>query len=200
MNLYLIRHGESEGNRQERLQGCKEYELTEKGYHQAAKLASYLKEVSFDHIYSSDLSRAFETANAVAEQQKTEPIPLEWCREINLGPLEGKNRTEISEAFPELQSKDLLLSGLDGAETIEEITKRCQLLLDMLTSKHEGEIVAVVAHGGFLSMLLMYMLHGEEWHAYPRPFRFTNTGVTHVELRNESYIFNYVNRDTHLNV
>ncbi|PSL43601.1 putative phosphatase [Salsuginibacillus halophilus] len=198
MNLLLIRHGESEGNRTERLQGIQDFPLSEEGKKQAALLGQALKTEPLDHMYASDLSRAFETAQFVAEHQLCDPITRPDCREVALGPLEGRTREEIIREYPGVLGPNLLTSGLEGTETIEAITKRCRTLYDDLITKHEGENIAVVAHGGFIAIFLMYLMHGEDWSNHHRPFRKTNTGVTRIEFKEGKPYFHYVNKTTHL--
>ncbi|MFB4165814.1 histidine phosphatase family protein [Alteribacillus sp. JSM 102045] len=198
MEIYLIRHGESEGNRAAKLQGCEDFALTLKGKRQAMKLGEYLSEVELDYLYSSDLARSYETAKAIEKHQSVQIKASKDFREINLGPLQGKTREQIYEEYPEVKNKNLLQSGLSGTETDEQITARCRHLYKILTEVKENEKAAVVSHGGFLTIFLMYLLAGEQWNKLHRPFRLNNTGVSKLSWKGDKLSIHYINQYHHL--
>ena len=76
MKLYLIRHGESEGNLLGVFSGWLQHNLTEKGREDACKAGRIIKKVKFDKVYSSDLNRAIETAKIALPDYECEPTPL----------------------------------------------------------------------------------------------------------------------------
>ncbi|MFD2627063.1 histidine phosphatase family protein [Salibacterium salarium] len=198
MNIFLIRHGESEGNRMAKLQGCEDFDLSMKGKRQALLLGEYLADTKINYLYSSDLTRANQTAEAVERHQDCNVVQSSNLREINLGPLQGKTREQIYAEFPEVRNKNLLRSGLEGTETDEEITKRCENLYYLLRSAKENETIAVVSHGGFLTIFLMYLLAGENWNTLHRPFRIDNTGVSKISWKDEKLVIHYINQCHHL--
>lgn len=202
LKLYLIRHGQSTANDQGIIQGCKDFPLSELGKEQAKLVGEFFINQKFDAIYSSDLTRAYDTASEVSKHQNVPIEKWEKLREVNLGPLEGKTRREMEREFPQVKdSSSILTTGLEGTETIVQITERChdvcQHVLQM--HKHLDHEVALVSHGGFISIFLMYLMFGEEWNEAHRPFVVGNTGVTKVEFNREGKpVFHYINRDTHL--
>ncbi|WP_100398021.1 histidine phosphatase family protein [Bacillus sp. FJAT-44742] len=199
MDLFLIRHGESEGNRAGKLQGCQDFPLSVEGKKQALLLGQFLKSTKLDALYSSDLSRAYETAKAIEKYQDVPIIASEAYREIHLGPFEGKTREEIYKEFPDMRNKNLLTSGIEGTEQVGVITERCQQLLNGLSEKHQEKTIALVSHGGFLSIFLMFLMLGDDWYQFHRPFRLGNTGVTKITVKHEGNpVIHYINRDTHL--
>ncbi|WP_096201755.1 histidine phosphatase family protein [Bacillus sp. FJAT-45350] len=199
MKLYIIRHGESMGNRLGKIQGWQDFELSPTGKKQAQLVGSYLSTTTFDAIYSSDLTRAYETAVSITDLQSTEVKKWSKIREIKLGPLEGKTKDEIHVAFPETKATSILTSGVQGTETIEEITYRCRDILVELLSKHQGQEVAIVSHGGLISILLMYIMLGDEWYRHHRPFKIDNTSMTLIEWQpTRKPIIHYINNCTHL--
>ncbi|RSL31640.1 histidine phosphatase family protein [Salibacterium salarium] len=198
MEIYLIRHGESEGNRTAKLQGCEDFDLTTQGKRQALSLGDFFANVTIDYLYSSDLTRASETAKAVERHQNCEVVHSSEFREINLGPLQGKTREQIYEEFPQVRNKNLLRSGLDGTETDEEITRRCEYLYRLLKSVKNEETAAIVSHGGFLTIFLMYLLAGENWNTLHRPFRINNTGVSKISWNEDRLVIHYINQTHHL--
>ncbi|MGY4690565.1 histidine phosphatase family protein [Salibacterium sp. K-3] len=198
MAVYLIRHGESEGNRTSKVQGAGDYDLSTKGKEQAEKLGESMADLSLDHFYCSDLTRARETAAAIEKRQLQKAIPSKDFREIYLGPLEGKTRDQIYEMYPQVRHKTILRSGLEGTETDEEITIRCEKLYHLVKSIKEGENAAIVSHGGFLTIFLMYLLAGEDWNNLHRPFRIDNTGVSKISWKDEKLVIHYINQYHHL--
>ncbi|WP_216830789.1 histidine phosphatase family protein [Alkalihalobacterium elongatum] len=199
MYLYFIRHGESEGNKLGIIQGTKDFSLSGLGQKQAEQLARYLENQQLDYIYSSDLTRAYETASAVANRKQLTAHKWDQLREINLGPLEGKTRQEIYAEYPEVKEHSILTSGVTGTETIADITARCHYIIDQMKLAHEGKHVALVAHGGLISIALMYILLGEDWHLHHRPFQIENTSISLIEFKSDRQpLIHYINKTIHL--
>ncbi|WP_062049344.1 histidine phosphatase family protein [Bacillus sp. JCM 19034] len=200
MKLYLIRHGESEGNSLGKIQGQENYELTEKGRRQAALVGQYIKEKAITHLYSSDLTRALDTATIISQNINVSPVKTQLIREIHLGPLQNLTRTEIYDKYPHVIESSIILSGIEGTEQADAITARCQQFLQEMLQNHKDDHVAVVSHGGFLSILLMYLIVGDEWPSYKRPFQLSNTSVTSIEWREGKYspVIHYTNKTEHL--
>ncbi|WP_227938002.1 histidine phosphatase family protein [Alkalihalobacillus deserti] len=200
MNLYLIRHGESTGNLAGKIQGWENFPLSELGRRQAELVANYLKDIQLDYIYSSDLIRALDTARVIAKIKKQTVNEWAKVREVHLGPLQGLSRSEIYERFPEAGEKSILTSGVKGTETVEELTARCKYVVDQLQRAHKSDHVAIVSHGGFISILLMYLLTGEQWHTLHRPFQIGNTSISHIEWpkNRQKPLIHYINRTGHL--
>lgn len=199
MILYLIRHGQSVANERGIIQGSKEFPLSKLGKKQAQLLGEFFASKTIDYIYSSDLSRALETALSVSNHHPLEVIEWDKVREIGLGPLEGKSRQEVLLQYPEIKELSLLTTGIVGAETVKEITVRCQYVHEQLLAGHKRHHVALVSHGGFISIFLMYLMFGEKWNDVHRPFIIGNTGVSKIEfLESGKPIFHYINNSSHL--
>src|SRR5204862_3415424 len=92
--LLLARHGETDWNRDRRWQGHADRPLTERGRAQATELAERLADIALDAVYSSDLRRARETAEAVAQAQGVDLVQLAELREVSVGSWEGWTRAE----------------------------------------------------------------------------------------------------------
>ncbi|WP_332691506.1 histidine phosphatase family protein [Halalkalibacter lacteus] len=200
MNLYLIRHGESLGNLTGKIQGCMDYPLSELGKQQVRSVAHYLKDVQLNYIYSSDLTRAYETARIIGKSKNLTVHKWDKIREVNLGPMQGLSRAEIYETYPMTIERSILTSGIKGTETTDQLTKRCQYVISQLQLAHEADHVAIVSHGGFISILLMYLLTGNQWHVFHRPFQISNTSITHIEWskKRKKPLIHYTNRTEHL--
>ena len=96
MELYLIRHGQTDWNKEGRLQGSVDIELNENGRAMAKAAGIRLNEVFFDKIYSSPLKRAYETAELIRNNRNLEIIVDESLREISFGAMEGTTYDDLS--------------------------------------------------------------------------------------------------------
>ncbi|MBR3836779.1 MAG: histidine phosphatase family protein [Clostridia bacterium] len=149
MRVYVIRHGESENNRAQKYTGWADVHLTEKGRRDALLAADFLKNISFDKVYSSDLARAKETAECALPLYPYEESSL--LREIDVGDVAGKPFSvlmkEEKERIPEQGYKPY------GGESREEFHSRiCSF--QRLLEERKAENVAVFAHAGFLREML----------------------------------------------
>lgn len=160
LRIYIVRHGVTAWNREMRMQGHTDVALHEDGRAQAERLATRLAASSYppEYIYSSDLSRARETAEAIARPLNLTVQTSEALRETCLGEWEGLTREEI-----ELRGDAELLANYlrdshrfrpPGAETLESVWKRMNGVLDAIRRDHNSGNIAVVGHGGSLRALL----------------------------------------------
>jgi uncharacterized phosphatase len=142
--LYLVRHGETDWNRQKRIQGSTDIPLNDTGREQARITGALLARREWDAIVSSPLSRAFETASIIAaEVGLPAPTTIDSIVERNYGDAEGMTHDEIDARFP----GD---SPVPGRETREAVTERALAALMTLAQEHDGESVIVVSHGGLI--------------------------------------------------
>lgn len=154
--LLAIRHGETAWNRDTRIQGHLDIPLNELGQAQAQRVAAALRGDVVDAIYSSDLARARQTAEAVAAATGA-PLRVDPAlRERAFGIFEGCTWAEIAERWPE-QSERWRRRDLDfaaeGGETLPRFYARCVSAVERLAAAHPGQTIAIVAHGGVLDCL-----------------------------------------------
>ena len=151
--VLLIRHGETEWNTMGKFQGCTDIALSKEGIKQAELLKNRLKG-NFDYIYSSPLSRAFETANVLASDTDKEVTVASEIREINFGEWEGLTVKEISENYPEIFKAwrtDKTESYICGGDcSIHNAANRAQKCILDIVNQHKGKKIAIVAHGGII--------------------------------------------------
>ena len=149
MKIFVIRHGESETNEAGRWTGWYNASLTQKGIEDAKKAGEYIKNVSFDKVYTSDLDRAIDTMKIALPGYEYETTPL--IREINVGTLEYEPFDTLSlEKRQELIDKGF--GEFDG-ETREQFEERIGKFVKVLETL-DCENVAVFCHGGWLKGVL----------------------------------------------
>ena len=150
----FVRHGQTDANVQGVLQGHIDTPLGETGRAQARAAAERLKHEKFDLFYSSDLSRAFETAQIIGEAIRMEPVPLRELREWRLGELEGRLHGELRVQYPDVtrsfhvdREEDI---SVPGGESRDEFFSRITACLDRLRDENPGARILIVSHGGAL--------------------------------------------------
>jgi broad specificity phosphatase PhoE len=147
--VHLARHGESDWNAAGRWQGHADRPLTELGRRQAVELAERLASARLDAVYSSDLRRARETAEPVAERHGLEVTTLAALREVDVGGWSGLSRPEVEQRFPEAFARWRGGGqGWEDGETYEDMTARVVDAVLEIAAAHPGGEVLVVAHGG----------------------------------------------------
>jgi broad specificity phosphatase PhoE len=147
--LLLVRHGETDWNRERRFQGHADPPLNETGRTQARALADDLAGEAVDALYTSDLARARETAEILAARLGVEVVPLRELREIDVGEWQGLTWPEIEERFPEgARAWREQNHGWETGETYEELAERVVPALRRIAVAHPGGRAVVVAHGG----------------------------------------------------
>lgn len=156
--LCLIRHGETAWNAERRLQGHTDTPLNPKGVLQARQMAQALKDINlgFDVLYTSDLKRAVDTANAVVELFGVEAQVDSALRERNFGALQGLSITEAPLLRPDIWQAHIarnLDHDLEGGESIQQFSLRVRNGLDSIQKRHAGKTILVVSHGGTLDMM-----------------------------------------------
>jgi probable phosphoglycerate mutase len=158
--LMIIRHGETEWNRDLRFQGHGDSPLTEIGRSQAKALAERLAGTSLDQLISSDLGRACETAGYLAATTGVELHIDARLRERNYGPFEGLTIPEIEARHPEAYARfrtDDPDYVLPGGESHRQHYQRNIDFLESFANNHPGATAALVAHGGVLDSVFRFL-------------------------------------------
>ena len=157
LKIFLIRHGETEWNKQGRLQGTSDVHLSPEGFHQAITLAEHAPFTHADAIYSSDLARAMETAKIVAERFNLTVKPMPELREMNYGDWEGRLISELTAEFPKTFGKfftDPERCHPPHGETFLACQARVMIGIRDIIANHEGQKVIVVSHGAAIRLIL----------------------------------------------
>lgn len=146
--LYLVRHGETDWNKQRRIQGSTDIPLNETGREQARTTGRLLAGRDWDAVVSSPLSRAFETASIIASELGLDsPAPVDELVERRYGAAEGLDYDEIAERFP-------LDTAVPGREERDAVAARVIPALIALAEEHPGKSLVVVSHGGVIRSVL----------------------------------------------
>lgn len=183
--ILLIRHGETDWNAEKRLQGHLDIALNAHGERQAAALAQALSNERVDAIIASDLQRAMQTAQAIADPRgmtvQIEPALRERC----YGAFEGLLYSDIGERYPDAhaawRARDIdarYPTGLNRAETLREFSQRAVDAVTSLAAAYRHKKIVVVTHGGVLECI-----HRAATGAGllpPRDFDIFNAGINRI--------------------
>ena len=188
MKLILTRHGETIENQQGISQGHLPGKLSKKGIQQTKKLALRLKNEKIDHIYSSDLSRAADTAKEIAKYHPNTPLHfVKELREADLGSFEGKKDEELDwNNIP------------DDVEDLRSMQKRVKKLLDRVYKKYPSGNVLFVGHSGINKSLITVILNKPA--EYIKEISQSNTAISIFEIKEDkNHVVHLMNCIKHLN-
>ena len=176
--IIFIRHGETEWNSQQRMQGHSNSDLSSVGQAQIQALGQWMKNVPFEFIYSSDSPRSKQTAEAITQFSGHELQFDQRLREKNLGVFEGLTSEEARERHPEVFRLFKTAGSkyvIDEGESTQQLQDRALEIVDEIRIKHLEERVLLVTHGGFIRVVMKHSLGL----SLEKPTRFLirNTGV-----------------------
>lgn len=154
--ILAIRHGQTAWNADSRIQGHTDIALDDIGRWQAERLALALANEPLQAIYSSDLSRARQTAGPLAARAGLQPRIDAGLRERGFGDFEGLSFAQIEQRWPEQATRWRRRDpdfGPGGGEVLREFRARIVATVERLAWAHRGECIALVTHGGVLDLL-----------------------------------------------
>jgi probable phosphoglycerate mutase len=158
--LILVRHGETDWNTEGRYQGQSNVPLNANGLAQAEALAQQLGGESFAAIYSSDLARASQTAEALAAESGVTVHYDPRLREIDQGEWEGLLVAEIQSRYAEAFERrrfDPLSTRPPGGESVGQVRQRVIEVLDEIRRKYPNATIAIVSHGLAIALMKVYL-------------------------------------------
>lgn len=183
-DFLFIRHGETDWNRQQRFQGQIDVPLNDLGHTQARRLGERLAGEPTEHLISSDLQRAQQTASPLANAWQAAPALMPGLREQCFGVLEGLDVPTIKARHPDLWTRWLEHRAdfaLPGGESLQQFHARVIATVKALAEAHPGRRLTVVTHGGVLDMLWR-TAHGLALDGL-RTCDIPNTGLNHLRWR-----------------
>ncbi len=156
--ILLIRHGQTDWNAERRWQGHLEVPLNEEGRQQAEALANYLGDHPITAVYSSDLSRAQQTAEPLAKRLNLAIVSDTRWRELNLGVFQGLTANEIKAKYSD-ESRRMREEYLDfvvpQGESRRAMMERAYQAFSEIAAQEAGPEIVVISHGGTIRVLLL---------------------------------------------
>lgn len=179
--LIVIRHGQTAWNVDTRIQGHLDIPLDATGRWQAARLGEALAHEPVDAIYASDLSRAWDTAQAIAGPLKLSVQPDILLRERGFGTFEGRTFADIERTTPEQalrwRQRDPEFAP-EGGENLVRFRQRIIDAAEATAARHQGQLVVLVAHGGVMDIL--YRAATRQDLQAPRSWQLGNAAINRI--------------------
>jgi len=199
--IFLIRHGETEWNRQQIFRGISDVQLNENGREQVNALGRRFANLFLRSIYTSKLSRAMETAQAIARSQNSEKIITtdDGLTDIHYGEWAGMAYDEVRGKSPELYSKwreTPQEMRFPGGESLQSVYLRAWRSFDKIRREAEGDSVAIVSHQVVIRALLcgvFYLDLSHFWQFDPDP-----ASITEIRLEHDNWVIYRLNDVSHL--
>jgi broad specificity phosphatase PhoE len=190
--LYLIRHGQSAGNAEGRFGGHGPTPLSELGKQQAEATAKLLAKEGISAIYASDLQRALQTAQALADLVGLPVHASPAFRERNVGVLEGLTFDESKAAHPKdyfaLVNRNIN-HVISKGESYRHLLRRATSKLIEVMRHHPGQRIAIFSHTGTICYLTLYLLGAINRNTKQTPWLITsNCGINRFEIRSRTNI------------
>ena len=200
MHLFLVRHGETEHNRQNLALGREDVPLNETGLRQAEALGRALSGERLAAVYASPLVRASRTAEAIAKPYGLEVVIEDRLIEMDVGEMDSMRLADVREKFPEFIERWLGPEGsnerMPGGERLVDVGARAGAALSAIVERHEGGRVCLVSHN-FVILSLLTQLMGLELAGFRR-LRHSVAAITRVEWRHGAPMVVSLNDTCHL--
>jgi probable phosphoglycerate mutase len=198
--ICFVRHGETDWNIERRMQGHIDLPLNAKGEEQAQALGRFFSGQQADAVYSSDLLRARQTAQPIADALQRPMNVTTALREQHFGRCEGKVFAEIAVLNPDdaqaLRSRDPDYATPGGGESRRQHEARILSCIADLVSAHSGQTLVVVTHGGVLDVIYR-RVHGLPSDA-PRDYPIPNAGLNWVSIAADQWLIERWGETAHL--
>ncbi|MBQ9933598.1 MAG: histidine phosphatase family protein, partial [Ruminiclostridium sp.] len=198
--IYLIRHAEAEGNLYRRMHGHYNSLITDNGYRQIQALAQRFRDIPIDAVYSSDLFRTMTTARAICDTKGLPLVTRPDLREIHMGDWEDRTFAAIAMVEPEMMgyfSQSSPLYRAPNGESFQEVRDRGSAAILDIAARHEGQTVAIFAHGTLIrnSLAAFQGIGPEGMHKMKHS---DNTAVAYLEVENGKANVIFADDNSHL--
>ncbi len=188
MKLILVRHGETDCNKNNKIISYSNPPLNSNGIKQAKIVAEKLKNENFDFIYSSPLKRALDTAKEINKYHGVKIIKSDLLKERNYGDFEKSNYYELD--LRKIRDENSYKKY--NMETPEEFENRIKKFLDEPIFKKHGKKILIVAHSGTIKMLLFHLLKiKESFEIFRKKVRKENTSISSIEFDKDFNIIDF---------
>lgn len=199
MRVLLVRHAETDWNRERRYQGWRDIPLSPTGREQAGSAGRLLAATPLAAVWSSPLARARETAALIAAPHELPVREAEAFKEMGFGDWEGLTRDEVRERFPDTYrawAETPHEAAWPGAETLGAVRARALAGLEALREAHQGQTVCLVSHGITSRILILEALGlglDRLW-----SLQLSSTGISELEFRDDWTTLHRMNSLIHL--
>ena len=199
--IFIVRHGQTSGNRARKYFGITDTELNEQGMIQAGLISKRLEKESISKIYSSSLKRAVKTAEIIAKPHRISVELKEDLREINFGDWEGLSFQEIqksySHEFSEWQNNIMNFTTPHG-ESILELKERVETAFNEILNSAKENNVVIVTHGGSIRIMLSKILSPNALETVFWKIKQDNAALNIIENTGNAQIISLINDTSHL--
>lgn len=162
MKVYIVRHGQTTGDLEDRYGGDYDDHLSKEGIKQASKLASKLQKYKIKLIYNSPRIRAVETANIIAKKLNVPLVEVQDLRERNAyGVLTGMIKSEALQKYPsevEKLNKSKTFHRVSGSEDYSSFKNRITKAIEKIIQSDKHDAIAIITHGGPISCFIREIL------------------------------------------
>jgi broad specificity phosphatase PhoE len=197
--VYLVRHGQTAWNKEEIFRGRTDIPLDETGLKQAELVGEYFKGMEIYGIYSSPLSRAWQTAQKVAQFHDLKVQPLQGIIDMSFGNWEGRPHQEIRESDNKTYRQWVEtphLVRLPGGEGLDDVRVRAMAALEEVIGNHPGKTLILVTHRVVNKVLICGILGLDNSHFWQ--IAQDATAINLIHQRNGKYIVSLMNETCHL--
>ena len=198
-SIYLVRHGQTAWNKEEVFRGRTDIPLNETGLREAGLAGEYFKGLELHAIYSSPLTRAFQTAQQIARFHPLEVRPLDGLIDMSFGSWEGRSLREVEERdeahFRQWREQPHLVK-IPGGETLDEVRARAVAALGEAIGEHPEKTIVLVSHRVINKVLLCSILGLDNSHFWQ--IAQGTTAINLIQYRNGKYILSLMNEACHL--
>ena len=198
-SIYLVRHGQTAWNKEEIFRGRTDIPLDETGLKQAELVGQYFKGMEIQVIYSSSLSRAWQTAQKVAQFHHLKVQPLDGIIDMSFGKWEGRPHQEIREIDKETYRQWVEtphLVRLPGGESLDDVRVRAMAAVEELIRNHPGKTLVLVSHRVVCKVLICAILDLDNSHFWQ--ITQDTTAINLIQHRTGKYILSLMNETCHL--
>jgi broad specificity phosphatase PhoE len=198
-SVYLVRHGQTAWNKEEIFRGRTDIPLDETGLRQAELVGEYFKGMEIHGIYSSPLSRAWETAQKIAQFHRRRVEPLPGIIDMSFGNWEGHAHQEIQETDKETYRRwreEPHLARLPGGESLDDIRTRAMAALEEVIQNYPEKTLILVSHRVVNKVLICGILGLDNSHFWQ--ITQDTTAINLIQHRDGKYILSLMNETCHL--
>ncbi|KKI91689.1 hypothetical protein WQ54_13285 [Bacillus sp. SA1-12] len=201
LTIYLVRHGETQSNRENRLQGWKDSPLTDKGIKKAQLLGKRLSKIEFNAVYQSPIERVVKTAEYILSRRNIPTITEENLKEIGFGEWEGMTKEEVREKYK--KENDNYWNAPHQydhrphkAEGLADFRNRVEDALKRILAENDSGNILIVTHGITIKAILAYIMDLPTEKFWDTPYIF-NTSLTVFHWDGERFQFEMVDDTSH---